>query len=278
MRTRRSTALALLALAALPACASSRTTTVERIGGRLRERPFASPTAYVAYHRGELAAARGDLAEADRQLGLAAFADPADPWIAARRVHHLLAAGQRDRAVELARAATGRHPAASAAWLSLAAALGETPATLVERDDALARAVGLDPEDPEVRASAVRIASRERVTDAAPATPRPAPGSGVAVERLAEAGAWSRAAAMLDAARRRQPAVGDRLGAAVAHVCAGDPPRARAALDALSRRRGPVDRTTVAWLWLRAGERGRAREESALAMAEGVRGAAAVRA
>jgi hypothetical protein len=278
LRTRRSIALALLSLAALPACVSSRTTNVERIGGRLRERPFASPTAYEAYLRGELAAARGDLLEADRQLGLAAFADAADPWIVARRVHHLLAAGQHARAIEVARAATERHPASSAAWLSLAAALGETPSTLVERDAALARAVGLDPEDPEVRASAVRIASRQSVTDAAPAPPRSPPGAGVPVERLAEAGAWSRAAAMLDLAQRRRPGVGDRLGATVAHLCAGDPSRARAALDALSRRRGPVDRAALAWLWLRAGERGRAREESALAMAEGVAGAAAVRA
>ncbi|MDB4929329.1 MAG: hypothetical protein JWM10_1813, partial [Myxococcaceae bacterium] len=73
MRTRLPPALLLLAACgALPACArSSDGTTVERIGGRLRARPYASATAYEAYLRGELAAARGDLVEADRQLGLA---------------------------------------------------------------------------------------------------------------------------------------------------------------------------------------------------------------
>lgn len=280
VRTRRSSALALLLLAAAPACGrSSGGTTVERIGGRLRERPFASATAYEAYLRGELAAARGDFVEADRQLALAAFADEADPWIVARRVQHLLAAGQRARAIDVARAATGRHPDAAAAWLGLASALGDTDATLAERDAALARAVGLDPEDPEVRASAVRIASRDTATDAAPAVLRPPLGAEVTVERLAEAGAWSRAAARLDAAARRaRPGVDDRLASAVARVCSGDTVGARSAVDALSRRRGPVDRTTLAWLWLRVGERSRALEESALAMGEGVAGAATVRA
>ncbi len=281
MRIRRSSALALLVLAAVaPACArSSGPTTVERIGGRLRERPYASATAYEAYLRGELAAARGDFVEADRQLSLAAFADASDPWIVARRVHHLLAAGLRARAIDVAREGTSRHPDASAAWLGLAAALGDEPATRAERDAALARAVGLDPEDAEVRASAVRIASRDSASDAAPAIIRRPLRQELTVERLAESGAWSRAAAMLaSAARRQRPGVDDLLAASVARVCSGDLVGARASVDALSRRRGPVDRTSLAWLWLRAGERQRALEESALAMGEGVAGAATVRA
>lgn len=281
MRTRRSSALALLLLAAVaPACArSSGPTTVERIGGRLRERPYASATAYEAYLRGELAAARGDFVEADRQLSLAAFADASDPWIVARRVHHLLAAGLRSRAIDVAREGTGRHPDASAAWLGLASALGDSPATRAERDAALARAVGLDPEDAEVRASAVRIASRDSASDASPAIVRRPLRAELTVERLAESGAWSRAAALLaSAARRQRPGVDDLLAASVARLCSGDLVGGRAAVDALSRRRGPVDRTSLAWLWLRAGERQRALEESALAMAEGVAGAATVRA
>lgn len=277
MRPRRPPLRLLPLLAALAsACASAPPTTAERIAGRLRERPYASATAYEAFLRAELAAARGDFAEADRQMNLAAFADEADPWIAARRVQHLASAGQRTRAVELAREATRRHAGSSAVWLSLATALGDAPSTLAERDAALARAVGLDPGDAEVRATAVRIASRHAATDAAPARP-PSPAD--PVERLAEAGAWSQAAAWVAAhARREAPDDGDRLSLAVTRACAGDLPGARAAVGVLSRRRGAVDRTAVAWLWLRAGELPRAMEESALGMTEGVTGAAAVRA
>lgn len=282
VRARVSPPLALLLLsAAMSACAgSSGGTTLEHIGGRLRERPFASATAYEAYLRGELAAARGDFVEADRQLGLAAFADPSDSWIVARRVRHLLAADQTARAIDVARDGTLRHPGSSAVWLALAAALGEgTSSALAERDAALARAVGLDPGDSEVRASAVRIASRHTATDAVPTVSRAAGASAVSVDRLAEAGAWSRAAALLDASGRRQPPrADDQLARAVARLCSGDALGARSAVDALSRRRGPIDRTTLAWLWLRVGERSRALEESALALSEGVAGAATVRA
>ena len=60
MRPRLAPALLLLAACSAASCARSADgTTVERIGGRLRERPYASATAYEAYLRGELAAARG---------------------------------------------------------------------------------------------------------------------------------------------------------------------------------------------------------------------------
>lgn len=264
--------LCLLA-AALSACASSPGTTTEHIGGRLRERPYASATAYEAFLRGELAAARGDFAEADRQLNLASFADESDPWIVARRVQHLTAAGQRARAVDLARAATARYATSSAAWLSLATALGEAPATLAERDAALARAVGLDPADAEVRATAVRIASRRTSTDAAPARPLPPADP---VEAAARSGQWSRAAALVAAHPARDQ--GARLALAVTRVCAGDVAGAVVAVGALSRSRGSIDRASVAWLWLRAGQVSRALDESALAMTDGVAGSATVRA
>lgn len=265
-----------LLAAALAGCASTPATTTEHIGGRLRMRAYASATAYEAFLRGELAAARGDFVEADRQMDLATFADESDPWIVARRVHHLVAANQRARAIEVARAATSRYASASAAWLSLASALGDEPATLAERDAALARAVGLDPGDAEVRATAVRIASRHTTTDAAPARLIPPADP---VERLAGAGAWARAAALIaSSARIDGPDAGPRLALAVARVCAGDRAGALGAVGALSRRRGSVDRAAVAWLWLRAGEVTRALEESALGMAESVRGAATVRA
>ncbi len=257
----------------LSACASSPGTTTEHIGGRLRERPYASATAYEAFLRGELAAARGDFAEADRQMNLASFADEADPWIVARRVQHLTAAGQRARAIELARAATARYANASAAWLSLATALGDETATLAERDAALARAVGLDPGDAEVRATAVRIASRHTSTDATPARPLP---SADPVERLSQAGQWSRAATLVAAHAGRDQ--GARLALAVTRVCAGDTAGAVVAVGALSRNRGAIDRASVAWLWLRAGEVQRALDESALGMTDGVAGSATVRA
>ncbi len=280
MRISPLSTLALLLSLVAPACVrSSDGTIVEQIGGRLRERPFASATAYEAFLRAELAAARGNLAEADRQLGLAAFADDADPWIVSRRAHHLLAAGQTERALDVARAGTRRHPASSAIWLALAAALADGPATLAERNAALAHAVGLDPEDAEVRATAVRIASRQAATESMPAVIPSPLGVGVAVERMAAAGAWSRAAALLDASASRLPLrADDSLARAATHLCSGDVPGARLAVEALSRRRGAVDRTTLAWLWWRVGERSLAAEESALAMSEGVVGAAAVRA
>ncbi len=258
---------------ALSACASSPATTTEHIGGRLRERPYASATAYEAFLRGELAAARGDFAEADRQMNLASFADESDPWIVARRVQHLTSAGQRARAVELARAATARYAGSSAAWLSLATALGDDVATLAERDAALARAVGLDPGDAEVRATAVRIASRHTSTDATPARVLPPADP---VERLTQSGQWSRAAALVAAHGGCDQ--GARLALAVTRVCAGDTAGALVAVGALSRSRGAIDRTSVAWLWLRAGEVRRALDESALALTDGVAGAAAVRA
>jgi hypothetical protein len=63
----------------LSACgAGAHGTTVERIGGAMRTRSFASGTAYEAFLRAEVAMTRGDATGASRQLELAIMADPND--------------------------------------------------------------------------------------------------------------------------------------------------------------------------------------------------------
>lgn len=151
VRTPRLTPALLLALAAH--CGGASTGALrERIGGALRERAFASPTAYEAYLRAELAMARSDPAGAAAQMDLALIADASDGFLAARRVEVLLARPDRAEALRAGEAASRQHPESAAVWLALAearAANGDEPGTR----DALQRAATLDPEDPDVRAA-----------------------------------------------------------------------------------------------------------------------------
>lgn len=118
----------------------------------MRVRSYASPSAYEAYLRAELAMARGDPAGAAAQLDLAVIADPADGFLAARRAEVLLARGPLADALRAAEEATRQHPAAAAAWI----ALGETRRALGDADgvaEAMQRAAALAPDDPDVRAA-----------------------------------------------------------------------------------------------------------------------------
>ncbi|MFO0626155.1 MAG: tetratricopeptide repeat protein [Polyangiales bacterium] len=124
----------------------------ERVGGAMRTRAFASPSAYEAYLRAELAVARRDLPAAVGQMELAVTADASDGFLAARRAEVLLAAGAVPEALRAAEAATREHPEAAAAWIALAQVrrAGGDPEGGAE---ALERAVVLAPEDPDVRAA-----------------------------------------------------------------------------------------------------------------------------
>jgi len=124
----------------------------ERIGGALRQRSFASPTAYESYLRGELALARGDAAAAAAQLELALLADGADGFLAARRVEVLLAQGERAEALRAAELAARQHPADAAVLLSLAEAR-RAGGDDAGAEDAIVRAAALEPDDPDVRAA-----------------------------------------------------------------------------------------------------------------------------
>jgi tetratricopeptide (TPR) repeat protein len=123
----------------------------------MRTRPFASGTAYEAFLRAEMAMSRGDPETASRQLELAIMADPNDGFLYARRAEVLLAANDRDAALDSARQATERFPQQAAGWL----ALGEVLAARSDRAGAVRafdRALGNAPDDPEVRAAVTRAA------------------------------------------------------------------------------------------------------------------------
>jgi tetratricopeptide (TPR) repeat protein len=149
---RIATTLVALSLCA-PGCAASDPRLIrERVGGALRTRAFASPSAYEAYLRAELAVARGDPRGAVGQMDLAVTADASDGFLAARRAEVLLDAGAVAEALRAAEDATQQHPDAAAAWIALAQvrrAGGDTPAAL----EALQRAVVIAPDDPDVRAA-----------------------------------------------------------------------------------------------------------------------------
>jgi tetratricopeptide (TPR) repeat protein len=149
---RIATTLAALSLCA-PGCASNDPGLIrERVGGALRTRAFASPSAYEAYLRAELAVARGDPRGAVGQMDLAVTADASDGFLAARRAEVLLAAGAVPEALRAAEEATQQHPDAAAAWIALAQvrrARGDAAAVL----EALQRAVVIAPDDPDVRAA-----------------------------------------------------------------------------------------------------------------------------
>jgi tetratricopeptide (TPR) repeat protein len=160
---RAATALLLATLG----CASSPPLALrERVGGGARVRAFASPTAYEAYLRAEVAAAGGDHAQALRQLELAAVADPTDGYLSARRVEVLLDAGDVEGARASALELTQSHPELSAAWLCLAEALTRA-GDAVGAMDAARHAVALDPDDPDVRAATVGIAGGDAAAAAA---------------------------------------------------------------------------------------------------------------
>lgn len=151
MRTPPLTPALLLALAAHCGAAPSGTLR-ERIGGAVRERAFASPTAYESYLRAELAMARGDPSGAAAQMELALVADPSDGFLAARRVEVLLARGDAAEALRAGESAARQHPESAAAWLGLAEARAANHDDPGARE-ALQRAAALDPEDPDVRAT-----------------------------------------------------------------------------------------------------------------------------
>lgn len=128
----------------------------ERIGGATRARAFASPTAYEAWMRAELAVLRRDLAEALRQLDLAVTADPSDPYLVVRQVEVTLLAGDLEDARERADVLTRDHPELAAGWIALARVhvRQSDPAAALT---AVQRAVALDPNDPDTRAAAAEI-------------------------------------------------------------------------------------------------------------------------
>ncbi len=85
-------------------------------------------------------------------MELAVTADASDGFLAARRAEILLAAGAVPEALRAAEDATQQHPDAAAAWIALAQvrrAGGDNAAA----QEALQRAVVLDPDDPDVRAA-----------------------------------------------------------------------------------------------------------------------------
>lgn len=149
---RLATTLAALSLCALGCAGHDPGVIRERVGGALRTRAFASPSAYEAYLRAELAISRGDPRGAVGQMELAVTADPSDGFLAARRAEVLLAAGAVPEALRAAEDAVQQHPDAAAAWIALAQVRrtgGDTPGA----QEALQRAVVLDPNDPDVRAA-----------------------------------------------------------------------------------------------------------------------------
>jgi tetratricopeptide (TPR) repeat protein len=165
-------------------------TTVERIGGAERVRRFASPTAYEAFLRAELALARGEAGAAARQLELAELADPADGYLAARRAEVLSIAGEREAALAAARQGTERFPREAATWLVLGeilAAQGDAAAA----SEAFTRALAEAPSDPEVRGAIARAqgASAASVAHAIETAPEARVGDRTLAQRLALEGA-----------------------------------------------------------------------------------------
>ncbi|MFO0606891.1 MAG: tetratricopeptide repeat protein [Polyangiales bacterium] len=288
---RASLALALaLGCAAAPAAALR-----ERVGGAPRLRGFASPTAYEAYLRAEVATARGDHAQALRQLELAAVADPTDGYLTARRVEVLLAAGDVDAARETAAALTEASPELSAAWLALAEARARAndPAGAM---DAARRALALDPDDPDVRAAAAEVAGGDAQAIAAARAGAPEAREGdrsLAARAMAldPAGIFRRSAAARRRALAAEPAergAGARVDAALSPVVTLDARRVADRIRVIEARAldgRPADAAPLvaglrvgdgadavrpaehARLWLLAGRADLAAEEAAAALA-----------
>jgi tetratricopeptide (TPR) repeat protein len=151
----------LLILAWSTACASStQSGLVERVGGMDRRRAFASPTAYEAWLRAELAMNRGEPAEALRQLNLAEMADATDGYLTARRVEILLALGDTQEALSVATRLTEAQPDLAVGWIARATvhcAL-QDPTRMSE---SLSRASACDPDDPDVRAAVASLSGAD---------------------------------------------------------------------------------------------------------------------
>lgn len=270
-------------------CAASGATTQERIGGQLRTRAFASPTAYEAWLRAELSAARGDPDAALRQLELAAMADPDEGAVAARQVEVLLSQGRVDEALRAAEEARARLPDQAVTALALSSARarrGDAQGAARSMNEALA----LAPDDPDVRAAAVSLAggSATQVAEAR----RDAPGGDARDAALARRAL--RAGPVESRARRRERAaamaargewaevervlrpmveadptdVTDR--ALLIDACARDGrPRDAAPLVAGALRSGAaVPRVERARWWWLAGRADLAAEDAALALVE----------
>ena len=214
-------AIAPLALA-LVACASAPSESLrERVGGAERARAFASPTAYEAYLRAELAAARGDHAAALRQLDLASLADGADGFLAARRVEVTAASGDLEGARALAEELVRASPDLAAGWLALAAVRqrgGDDAGAMAASN----RALALDPDDPDVRAAVTAVAGGDE--RAAALARGGAPGARAGDRVLA-----ARVLALDPAGMFRRSAAARRRAAAVEHAARGE----WAAVDAM---------------------------------------------
>lgn len=167
----------------------------ETIGGAVRDRAFASATAYEAFLRAEVAINHNDLEEAARQLELATFADDSDGWLCARRAEVLALAGQRDEGLEAARGCARRFSEQAASWI----VLGEILVERGRRDEANAafsRALTVAPDDPEVRESVAvgQGASPSSAASAREASAQARPGDRTIAQRT-----------LLDQGRDRRP-------------------------------------------------------------------------
>ncbi len=182
----RLTVLLSLAVVGSTACASQPVgVTTETLGHILRARYFASPTAYEAYLRAELAAHAGRFAEALTEINLAEMADPEDGYLPARHAEILLRSGDLRGAEDIARTAVTRHPEASAGWIALAEVLSHDHDSRGAMD-AIGHAAALDPDDPDVRAAVVDVAGGTPDAIAAARESSPAPD---ATDRVASWGA-----------------------------------------------------------------------------------------
>jgi len=214
---------------------------VERIGGAPRVRAFASPTAYEAFLRAELAAARGTpagRAEALALLHLAATADPSDPWLVVRQAELRLDDGDVAGARSDAMAATERFPEAAVAWICLARVAqraGDPDAAF----RAAQRALALEPNDPDVRVATAEVTGADpaALAHARRTAPQADGGDRVTADRV-----------FLDPAERLRRAARTHLRLEAGRL------RARGAWAAVDRTLGPaarrdprdsVDRVTV---------------------------------
>lgn len=267
--------------------------TREQIGGAMRLRTFASPTAYEAYLRAELSAARGEASTALRQLDLAELADPSDGYLTARRVEVMLSAGDLDGARATAEGLVRSNPELAASWLALAAVharAGDEGAAL----QAVARASATDPDDPDVRAAAVMFAGGDEraVALARAGAPEARAGDRVLAARataLDPAGMFRRSAAARRRARAFEHAargewaqvdamlsplvqldatrVADRVRTIEARVFDGRPADAAVLVEGLALG-ASMRRSERARLWLLAGRADLAAEEALVARRE----------
>lgn len=138
------------------------------VGGEVREGPAVSPYAYEHYVRGELALARGDLAEAALELDEARAGGRDDPYVLARLADVLDRLEQPARAQELLDEAEQLDPEAEVVWLTRGR-LAERHDRLDEAEAAYAEASAAAPESsdgPLALAAVLRRRDREAEADA----------------------------------------------------------------------------------------------------------------